>query len=182
MPVGLRREVLATESQPFRPTPSAYTCSLQVHLSVDFHEVDAQVLDRNDRVGWDRTVVFDEPAEATADEVLDGLISASPAVAAHDAVVEGGAAGDEARWVFSYQDDVGSAFLHRFAGSALERRGGRFAPGVACAGGTDKRPRLLLPFPLGGVDRPYGARLYTVSTVGRQQGSSISKWVGQPEE
>ena len=37
-----------------------------------------------------------------------------------------------------------------YAGSAYERRGGRFAVGVACAGGMDKHRRLLLPLPLGG--------------------------------
>ena len=37
-----------------------------------------------------------------------------------------------------------------YAGSAYERRGGRFVTGVACAGGMDKHRRLLLPLPLGG--------------------------------
>ena len=89
MPVGLRdtgRLLLATESQHLRPIPKAYTCSSEIDLPVNLHEVDAQVLDGDDWVGWWGAGLVDELGEAASDEVLDRLISTGPTAAERDAV------------------------------------------------------------------------------------------------
>ena len=79
---------------------------------MDLHEVDAQVLDGNDPVQRDGAVLFDEPGEAAADEVLDGLIGACPAPAEGYAVGERGTGGNEALRVPGYDDGVGGSPLH----------------------------------------------------------------------
>jgi hypothetical protein len=52
MPAGQTRlQVLATESQYFRPTPLAYTCpSSEAHLHPDIQHVHPEVFDRDDGV------------------------------------------------------------------------------------------------------------------------------------
>jgi len=139
------------------------------------------VFDGDDGVWQKGLLVFYELSEAASDESLDCAIGGAPAAADRAAAVQGWTPADESVRVFSYQDCIGDASVHRNSRVGRERCGGRFAPGVAGAGGTDKRPRLLLPLPLGGVGRPYGGRFYTVLTENMQDGISVSMWVGRDQ-
>ena len=72
MPVGLTPfRVLATESQRFRPTPLARTCSSEIDLLLDVQEVEPEMLHGDNRVDGRVTPLIDSLDESFADEVLD---------------------------------------------------------------------------------------------------------------
>src|SRR5258708_3534851 len=100
MPAGQTRlQVLATESQPFRPTPLAYTFSSKVDLLLDVQKIQPKVLYGHDEIGWWGGLVLNDLGEALTNEVLDRLVRASPAMSKRDAVGERGTSGNEAAWV-----------------------------------------------------------------------------------
>jgi hypothetical protein len=100
MPVGQTRfQVLATESQYLRPTPLAYTFSSKGNLLFDVQEVEPEMLNGDDKIGWWGSLVFDDPCEAFADQILDRLVRAGSAASECYTVLERGTCGNKAAWV-----------------------------------------------------------------------------------
>ena len=116
---------------------------------MNFDEVDAEMLNGGDGIGRNHTAVLDELGEVPTDETLDVPVGSAPASGAGHAHGQCRTAGAESVSMSHYQDCVSDVSLHN-AGSANRRCGGRFAPGIAYAGKTDKRACQLLPLPMGG--------------------------------